>query len=97
MINIEVFDLLLEAIKTGTTLVLVGDINQLESVGAGAVLHDLLEAPESLIPRTMLTDVFRQKGDSSIILMLSGLMPESLRWMNDRISKLFIQNLRKSL
>lgn len=67
MINIEVFDLLLEAIKTGTTLVLVGDINQLESVGAGAVLHDLLEAPESLIPRTMLTDVFRQKGDSSII------------------------------
>ena len=31
------------------------------------MLHDLLEAPESLIPRTMLTDVFRQKGDSSII------------------------------
>ena len=45
MMNIELFDLFLEAVKTGTTLILVGDINQLEAVGPGAVLQDLLEAP----------------------------------------------------
>lgn len=67
MMNIELFDLFLEAVKTGTTLILVGDINQLEAVGPGAVLQDLLEAPDTLIPRTMLTEVFRQKGGSPII------------------------------
>ena len=67
MMDIEVFDLFLEAVKTGTTLILVGDINQLESVGPGAVLQDLLEAPDWMIPRIMLTDVFRQQGGSPII------------------------------
>ena len=48
-------------------MILVGDINQLEAVGPGAVLQDLLEAPDTLITRTMLTEVFRQKGGSPII------------------------------
>ena len=67
MLNIELADKLLEAVKNNTLVLFVGDIHQLESVGAGNVLHDLLEADERLIPRVMLTDVFRQKGDSPII------------------------------
>lgn len=67
MMNIELMDMLLEAVKNNTLLLLVGDIHQLESVGAGNILHDLLKADERLIPRVMLTDVFRQKGDSPII------------------------------
>lgn len=67
MTDIKLFDMLLCACKTGTTLLLVGDINQLESVGPGAVLHDLLQSEESLIKKTLLTEVYRQKGNSPII------------------------------
>ena len=67
MMNVELFDLFLDAVPTGATLVLVGDPNQLEAVGAGAVLRDLLQSGETLIPRTHLTEVFRQKGSSPIV------------------------------
>ena len=67
MTDVELFDIFLEAVKTGTTLILVGDIHQLESVGPGAILNDLLTSDDSLIQKSMLTEVFRQKGDSPII------------------------------
>ena len=67
MVDIELFDLLLKAVKTGTSILLVGDIHQLESVGPGAVLRDLLGVSRNVIPSTFLTEVFRQKGDSVII------------------------------
>lgn len=67
MTDVVLFDLLLDAIKTGTILILVGDTNQLESVGPGAVLHDLMQTDENLIPKCRLTEVFRQKGGSPII------------------------------
>ncbi len=67
MLDIELFDMLLEAIKNNTTLLLVGDIHQLESVGPGAVLRDLLQANTVNIKNTFLTEVFRQKGGSPII------------------------------
>lgn len=67
MIDIDLFDKLLDAIKNNTTLLLVGDIHQLESVGAGAVLRDLLSADSINIKKTYLTEVFRQKGGSPII------------------------------
>lgn len=67
MIDVDMFDKLLCAIKDGSTLLLLGDTNQLESVGAGSVLLDLLKAPESLIARCCLSEVFRQKGGSPII------------------------------
>ena len=67
MLDISLFSMLIDAIKTGATLVLVGDIHQLESVGPGAVLQDLLDINDKFIPKCMLTDVFRQKGGSPII------------------------------
>ena len=67
MLDIELFDKLLDALKTDTTLLLVGDIHQLESVGPGAVLRDLLATKSLNIESTFLNEVFRQKGGSPII------------------------------
>ena len=57
----------LKAVKNGTTVIFVGDTNQLESVGPGSVLHDLLTAPFNIVQRAVLTEVFRQGADSPII------------------------------
>ncbi|MGB0372482.1 MAG: AAA family ATPase [Opitutales bacterium] len=58
---------LVKALPPTTHLLLVGDTDQLPSVGAGHVLHDLLSTPESLIPRTRLTTIFRQGEESDIV------------------------------
>src|SRR4029079_15862504 len=55
---------LLKAIAPGTHLLLVGDPDQLPSVGAGEVLADLLRA--ELLPVTRLTHIFRQGAGSGI-------------------------------
>lgn len=60
MLDISLFSMLIDAIKTGATLVLVGDIHQLESVGPGAVLHDLLDINDKFIPKCMLIKKIRQ-------------------------------------
>lgn len=67
MADIRLFDMLLAALKTGTKLILVGDVNQLESVGAGSVLNDLMGTSDLFIEKNRLTEVFRQKGGSPII------------------------------
>ena len=67
MMDIELFDMFLAAVKNGTTILLVGDIHQLESVCPGAVLRDLLRINIDIIDSVFLTEVYRQKGDSPII------------------------------
>ncbi len=57
---------LLRAVDTGTTVVLVGDADQLPSVGPGEVLNDMINS--GIIPVTKLTQVFRQGAGSSIII-----------------------------
>lgn len=65
MLSIEVAELLFSAIKSGTTVILVGDIDQLPAVGAGNVLHDLIET--NMIPVVSLTKTFRQQEGSTIV------------------------------
>lgn len=67
MVDIELMDHLLDALKTGTLLVLVGDIDQLESVGPGAVLRDIVFSDVHYLKKICLTEVFRQKEGSPII------------------------------
>lgn len=57
---------LIVAISKNTTLILVGDIDQLPSVGAGNVLKDLITSEQ--IPVIQLTTIFRQAKDSDIII-----------------------------
>jgi exodeoxyribonuclease V alpha subunit len=66
MIDVELMASLLEALSTGTRLVLVGDKDQLESVGPGAVLRDLIDS-ESL-PCTRFSKIHRQAEASLIVV-----------------------------
>jgi exodeoxyribonuclease V alpha subunit len=77
MLDILLANSLLRALEPGTHLVLVGDIDQLPSVGAGDVLNDLIES--GLVPVTRLAQIFRQSAGSHIItnahLINKGVMP----------------------
>ncbi|MCM1202319.1 MAG: ATP-dependent RecD-like DNA helicase [Bacteroides fragilis] len=66
MVDIFLFQSLLRAVPVGTRLIMVGDVNQLPSVGPGQVLHDLLKS--GAFPVVMLEKIFRQAQESDIIL-----------------------------
>ncbi len=78
MVDVRVFDSLIEALPIGCRLVLVGDSDQLPPVGAGNVLHDIIGS--GLLPVVQLTDVFRQAMESLIVAnahkIVKGEMPE---------------------
>lgn len=65
MLDVRLAASLFRAIPGTAHIVLVGDVNQLPSVGAGNVLHDLIECRK--IPVTRLRKIFRQHRESSII------------------------------
>ncbi len=64
MLDIETADAVFSAIRDGQRIILVGDIEQLPSVGPGAILRDLINS--CAIPCTMLTKTFRQAEDSAL-------------------------------
>lgn len=66
MVDLNVFSRLLVSLDLSTALILVGDSAQLPSVGAGNVLHDLIQS--NVIPRVHLTQIFRQEEASDIII-----------------------------
>ena len=66
MVDIYLFKALLEAVSVGTRLIMVGDVDQLPSVGAGQVLQDLIES--RAFPVIRLERIFRQAGESDIIV-----------------------------
>lgn len=66
MIDLLLFHSLLKAIKPEAHLLLVGDVNQLPSVGAGNVLHDVIDSGVAHVTR--LDQIFRQGRDSHIIV-----------------------------
>ncbi len=66
MVDIFLMKALLSALRPGTRLVLVGDVDQLPSVGAGNVLKDMIASGAVRVVR--LTRIFRQAGQSQIVL-----------------------------
>ena len=66
MVDISLMYALLKAVSVGTRLILVGDINQLPSVGPGCVLKDIIRAGR--YPVVMLEKIFRQASESDIIV-----------------------------
>ena len=66
MMDVILANKLIKAIPEGAHLLLVGDVDQLPSVGAGEVLRDLLAA--DTIPRVRLTQIFRQAQQSGIVV-----------------------------
>lgn len=66
MVDIFLMRSLLRAIQPGTRIILVGDADQLPPVGPGNVLGDLLSS--GVVPQVRLTDIFRQEGQSMIVV-----------------------------
>ena len=66
MIDVMLMNSLLKAIKLGTRLIIVGDVDQLPSVGAGNVLKDLIES--NFLKVVRLKDIFRQGQESLIVV-----------------------------
>lgn len=78
MLDIRLLRHLLEALETNTRLIMVGDSDQLPSVGAGNVLSDLIGS--GVVPCTKLKVIFRQKAGNTIITVahdiLNGVKPD---------------------
>ncbi|PYX55147.1 MAG: ATP-dependent RecD-like DNA helicase [Acidobacteria bacterium] len=78
MVDVLLMHSLVRAIPNHAALILVGDVDQLPSVGPGTVLHDLIES--GVVPVVRLTEVFRQAADSRIIItahrIRRGQMPD---------------------
>ena len=66
MVDIALMHSLLLAVTAGTRLILVGDENQLPSVGPGNVLHDIIRS--GAFPVVELTKIFRQASESDIVV-----------------------------
>lgn len=66
MVDLPLMNALLKAVMPGTRLILVGDQNQLPSVGPGSVLKDIIAS--GCFPVVMLTKIFRQAGESDIVV-----------------------------
>jgi len=66
MVDALLFRAVLDALRPGAQLILVGDIDQLPSVGAGAVLADVIDSGAATVIR--LTEIFRQAAASKIVL-----------------------------
>ena len=85
MVDSQLFEAVLRALPLGCRLIMVGDSDQLPSVGAGNVLSDLISCGK--IPCIHLTEVFRQSMQSLIVMnahrIVNGEMPEITRKDND--------------
>ncbi len=93
MVDLPLFHALLEALPPHCRLVLVGDRHQLPSVGPGCVLDHLLRS--GCIPATELTEIFRQSGDSAIILAAHAInRGETPRFSNARDTDAFLLRSR---
>ncbi len=80
MVDTQLLAWFIQAVGPNTQLILLGDVDQLSSVGPGKVLRDLITS--GAVPVTRLTDIYRQGADSHIILnahrINNGEMPEIL-------------------
>ncbi len=88
MVDIFLIRSLLRALPDGTRLVLVGDQDQLPSVGAGNVLKDILQS--GVMPYARLTDVYRQEEHSMIAINAHRIHEGQMPWLNRRESDFFL-------
>ncbi|MBQ8122048.1 MAG: Flp pilus assembly complex ATPase component TadA, partial [Ruminococcus sp.] len=85
MVDVVLFEKLLRALKLNCRLIMVGDCDQLPSVGAGNLLRDLIDS--KIIPVTELKEIFRQAQQSAIITnahkIVAGELPDLSRKDSD--------------
>ena len=93
MVDILLMKGLLKAILPGTRLILVGDVDQLPSVGAGNVLRDIIDS--SLIKVVKLDQIFRQAQESMIIVNAHRINKGEYPHINRREKDFFFISKRK--
>lgn len=85
MVDTLLFEALLRALNINCKLIMVGDSDQLPSVGAGNVLHDIIKS--GTVPVIALTEIFRQAQTSAIVTnahrIVNGEMPDISRSCKD--------------
>ncbi len=87
MVDVLLFEALLRALKPSASLIMVGDSNQLPSVGAGNVLRDLIAGGE--IPKVELTEIFRQASESLIVTNAHRIVNGKYPLLDDRKKDFF--------
>lgn len=90
MVDMYLFRALLKAVVPGTRLILVGDVNQLPSVGPGRVLQDLIDS--GAFHTIMLRKIFRQAAQSDIVMNAHRILRgESIRMDNHSRDFFFLE------
>ena len=88
MVDAMLFSSLLKAVKNTTRLVLVGDVNQLPSVGAGNVLKDIINSGK--FECVYLDEIYRQEKESMIIQNAHGILRGEYPVLTGKNSDFFI-------
>lgn len=89
MVDLLLMRALLRAVEPGTRLLLVGDADQLPSVGAGNVLGDILQS--GVVPHVRLTDIFRQSESSRIVLNAHRINHGEMPMLNGKGTDFFFE------
>lgn len=89
MVDLLLMRSLLRAIEPGTRLILVGDADQLPSVGAGNVLGDILRS--GVVPQARLTEIFRQDEKSRIVVNAHRINHGEMPLLNEKDTDFFFQ------
>ncbi len=89
MVDLQLMKALLRAVELGTRLLLVGDADQLPSVGAGNVLGDILTS--GVVPHVRLTEIFRQEESSRIVVNAHRINRGEMPLLNERGTDFFFE------
>ena len=95
MVDISLMYSFLKAVLPGTRLILVGDSNQLPSVGAGNVLKDIIES--GVFPVVRLSKIYRQEATSQIVLNAHKINEGEQITLNNRNRDFFFLRRRTSV
>ena len=94
MVDVSLFEGVLRALPLGCRLILVGDCDQLPSVGAGNVLGDLIAS--QLFPVVQLTEIFRQSMESLIVTNAHRIVAGEMPLLGDKTHDFFFLPLRRA-
>lgn len=90
MVDIMLMNSLLKAVSVGTRIIIVGDVDQLPSVGPGNVLRDLIESRCVRVVR--LKDIFRQSKESMIIVNAHRINQGEMPFLNEKNKDFYFIN-----
>ncbi|HEX9263381.1 MAG TPA: ATP-dependent RecD-like DNA helicase [Candidatus Binatia bacterium] len=81
MVDLPLMDHLLRAVDPHSHLILVGDVDQLPSVGPGSVLRDLIDS--GVVPKVVLRRIFRQDRESLIVVNAHRILQGQPLWLRE--------------